>query len=718
MKRQMLVAIAGLLMQFGLAAQGQEVRRGLLVPYAEDRFRDMAGLRYEQSPFYRSVTAHGDTASFVMPREWSGKRVVLAIDSRPNTVYSPKIKLNGHLLTDNGAGAICQWDITSLLNENTPPPKPARNSRARKAAAAQAPKDSLNRIVLSGLGAGRHYIYLYATPKRVWVNDYTVTTSVTSNGQKPVGVFNLDINLGGIAGKRGDIAVEYMLFDDTRHQVAAGRADAAPRMKFRADIPDIRIWTPRHPHRYMVAVILRDDKTGKHILTVGCPLRFTEDPQTERSATPVMAMNPGGIERTVIADSLPVTPEGRNALLKLLRLSGAERVVTQLWEGRLWSDLAEANGISVTETDRLDITAANAAPHLTDTPEGWSLLTRKLRRVVTEPGDTFPLSINAVSAQNGVGLDAYTLDWELISPEGTRVATDKGIVTVSPPGESKQIVLSDRSLSKLLPSAASEGFLNLTWRAADEVSGVEPGTVVAVEQMVLPKKAVVRGKDARLEKLKGTKKGNTEIWKAKNVEFSVDLGHGFVTSLIMNGRKLISAPILPMPADYMPKLGYTNGKSTYDKKTRELTLECEVRNTDGTPLGHAVTILSVTNRGELNITSRFLGQITAMAGVLKFTFLPMGNGDLIYLGRGPANTGQEDIMSDPDTPRARIGLNLGNAYRSGYELHADTRYVIVGGLLRIDSSSPFDFDVMPHDNDQIMKLSVAPEGTQYRLKMF
>lgn len=718
MKRQMLVAIAGLLLQLGLAAQDLEVRRGLLVPYAEDWFKDMAGLRYEQSPFYRSITAHGDTASFVMPREWIGKRIVLAIDSRPGTTYSPKVKLNGHLLTDNGAGAICQWDITSLLNENTPPPKPARNTRARKSAAAPVSKDSLNRMVLSGLGAGRHYIYLYATPKRVWVNDYTVTTSVTSDGQKPVGVFNLDINLGGITGRRGDIAVEYMLFDDTRHQVAAGRADAAPRLKFRADIPGIKLWTSRHPNRYMVAIILRDDNTGAHILTVGCPLRFTDDPQTERSATPVMAMHPGGIERTVIVDSLPVTPEGRNALLKLLRLTGAERVATHSWEGRLWSDLAEANGLNAAETDRLDITTANAAPHLTDTPEGWNLLTRRLRRVVTEPGDTLPLSINAVSAQNGVGLEAYTLDWELISPEGTRVATDKGIVTIGDPGETQRIVLTDRRLSKLLPAAASEGFLNLTWRAADEVTGVEPGTVVAVEQMVLPKKALVRSKDTRLEKLKGKKKGNTETWKAKNVEFSVDLGRGIVTSLIMDGRQLLAGPIVPMPADYMPKLGYTKGKSSYDKQNRELTLECEVRNTDGTPLGHAVTTLSVNSRGELNIGSRILGQTTSMAGVLKLTLLPMGNGDVVYLGRGPANTGPEDIMSDPETPRARIGLNLGNAYRSGYELHADTRYVVLGGMLRIDSSAPFEFDAMPQNNDQIMKLSVAPEGSQYKLKMF
>ncbi len=714
----MLVAIAGLLLQLGLAAQDQEVRRGLLVPYAEDRFKDMAGLRYEQSPFYRSLTARGDTASFVMPREWAGKRIVLAIDSRPNSSNSPRAKLNGHLLTDNGGGAICQWDITSLLNENTPPPKPARNTRARKPAAATAPKDSLNRIVLSGLGAGRHYIYLYATPKRVWVNDYTITTSVTDNGQKPEGVFNLDINLGGITGKRGDIAVEYMLFDDTRHQVAAGRADAAPRLKFHADIPNIKIWTPRHPNRYMVAIILRDDNTGAHILTVGCPLRFTDEPQTERSATPVMAMHPGGIERTVIVDSLPDSPDSRNRLLRSLRLTGAERVATHGWEGRLWTDLAEANGINVTETDRLDITTANAAPHLSDTPEGWSLLARRLRRVVTEPGDTLPLSITAVSAQNGVGLEAFALDWELISPEGTRVATDKGVVTAGEPGESKRIVLTDRRLSKLLPRGANEGFLNLTWRAADEMAGVEPGAVVAVEQMVLPKKALVNAKDLRLEKLKGKKKGNTETWKAKNVEFSIDLGRGIVTEISIDGRRLLAGHLLPMPADYMPKIGYTNGRSTYDKQKRELKLECELRNTDGTPLGHAVTTLSVNSRGELNIGSRIFGQTVAMVGALKLTLLPLGNGDIVYLGRGPANTGAEDIMAHPDTPRARIGLNRGNAYRSGYELHADTRYVVVGGMLRIESKSPFDFDAMPHDNDQIVKLSVAPEGTQYTLKMF
>ena len=107
-------------------------------------------------------------------------------------------------------------------------------------------------------------------------------------------------------------------------RVAAGRADAAPHLRFKARIPDIHRWSTDDPYRYMLAIILRDDRTGRHIMTVGrrCAL----------PTTPPRAGGAGAQCRALWAwlaalDSIPVTADSREGARAALRAAGANAVI-------------------------------------------------------------------------------------------------------------------------------------------------------------------------------------------------------------------------------------------------------------------------------------------------------------------------------------------------------------------------------------------------------
>ena len=47
-------------------------REGLIVPYAEDHFPDMASMRYDRSPYYRAIERAADSATIRIPASGPG----------------------------------------------------------------------------------------------------------------------------------------------------------------------------------------------------------------------------------------------------------------------------------------------------------------------------------------------------------------------------------------------------------------------------------------------------------------------------------------------------------------------------------------------------------------------------------------------------------------------------------------------------------------------
>lgn len=605
-------------------AEGAETRHGVLVSYREDSFRDMASMRYDRSPFYMLIDASGDSTAVKLPAEWGDCRIVLGIDTPSEPAGDLDFRVNGSPLGVTPPGR-CQWDITDYVT-------PGENFS----------------LDLTGLGARPHHLYVYATPKRVYVGSYTLATrlvpAVDGHG-KPSGEMRLDIVLGGITKKQQDIALEYMLFDGSRHQVAAGRADASPRLGFRATIPDIRPWTTDSPERYMLAIILRDDRTGAHIQTVGTPIRFAD---MQGGAHGIFTLSGRPVAgKLAIVDPMPESRSARELLAAQLHAGGANMAASG-WADPDWDDICEAQGII----------AYNSA----DAPAGgitvdgsarqWGYLVRGFSPVAVSLADTLSLGIDVTNRLDYNSLDDYRLDWELTDLRGVSLGGGKGLALSIRPGESSRVTLA----SSPMAAAHGDALLNLNWRRA--VDGVR----IADQQIEIAATTPREPFDPKYQKLKVSK----NLYQARRTVIQADASAGRLNLLDLGGWEVDVMGI--------GVKGSGSHNVAYDKKTRLLDV-------GGVTYG-------IDADGALIIDAR--GREITMS-------IPSDMAErIVYMGRGPGHSPASEPVN-----RARISLNRSTPAIEHDEhgmpiCHSDTRYLVTADgsgtpVMRIDSSSPFEF---------------------------
>lgn len=610
---------------------GAESRRGLLVSYQEDHFKDMASLRYDRSPFYRRIDSNADTMTVSQPREWAGKRLVLGLDMPSEPSGRLAVSVNGTQLPATAVGN-CQWDITDLAGN-----------------------DGNFSLSLKGLGKRPRHLYVYATPKRVYVGSYTVSTQLKpTDGGKPVGLMNLDIILGGITRTQKDIALEYMLFDSNRHQVAAGRADASPRLSFKASIPNIKPWTTDDPERYMLAIILRDDRTGAHIQTVGCPLRFADMQTVESSGSPSLATLSGRPLTLKLAtlDSVPSDRPARELLASQLHMGGANMVASP-WVDPSWDDLCEAWGITAVNESALPVNTLDKGIRIDGSQQQWGRLVRGFAPMTVSLSDTVGLVIDVANKSDYRSLEDYLLDWEVVDMRGVTLAGTKGVVTSVEPGQSTLLSLSANS--PMTPQH-DELLLNLNWRRAAD------GARIADQQIEIASTKEARIHVPKLQKMKR----NKNTYQAKRTTLKVDSDKGRVDLLDLGGWEVDITGLGTSTS--------RNNNATYDSKSKTITA-------GGIAYG-------IDHDGSLIIDPQ--------GNTLRMTIPSDMAERIIYMGRGPGHTPASEPVN-----KAWISLNrttpaIEHTETGSTKMHSDTRYLVASDgdgtpVFRLDSDRPFEF---------------------------
>lgn len=611
-------------------------RRGLIVPYAEDHFPDMASMRYDRSPYYRAIERAVDTAAIAIPADWEGKRIVVGVGYPSDTFHLPDLRING---IDPGPGIRqLRWDATKIAKAG-------------------------ETLRLEGLGNRPRRVYAYATPREVWVDDYRISSSLDS-ADITTGIFDVDIDLGGINRIRRDIAVEYMLFDAGRHQVAAGRTDAAPNIRFRARIPNIRRWSTDDPYRYMIAIILRDDRTGRHIMTVGSPMRFAN---YTVSAAEGPTLNGVAMAPLALAalDSIPASPDDREALAAALRAAGANAVIAPpgVDPDTDWRNFCADRGILCYADGALDpMTLFAADPEEAERPQlhgGFERMAARYARVHTELLDTSTLTIAATTRSPFAPLSDFSLDYEFVTPLGRTLTSGEGIVVVGDAREVTPITLVPPlpghvpGKLDILPDDVPEAFLNVAWRPLRRMAGAEPGVETGREQFVIGHYPGLP--DTKFRKLKNRKNGR---WTAGKSEILLDPATGLPRSLRIDGTDIVRGA-MGLTIDGMTARPVATDIS-YDGRERCVVARIDIDNpSTSLPVGNAVIAYYITDDNLIDIAI-----LEATQGV-ALTFPNIGQ--TVYLGRGPGDS--------PSSDYGRIALYSARAKGRGAtpDAHADTR---------------------------------------------
>ena len=636
-------------------ADGAEKRHGVLVSYAEDSFKEIAARRYDRSPFYVPIALKADTASFKVPAEWGDARVVLGLETPPETNGRITVEINGNRLSTVHPGD-CQWDITDYLV------KGGRQS-----------------LRIEGAGGMPRRMYAYATSKRVFIGSYTVATQLKPVADaKPVGVINLDIVVGGIKQQRKDISLEYQLFDAYRHQVAAGRADAAPRLSFKASVPNITAWTTNDPYRYMLVIILRDDRTGAHIQTVGTPLRFADIRTIEHGAAPFgYADLSGRMFNVKMArlDSLPSEHPDREFLASQLHMGGAN-AVTSPWTDQDWADLCEAYGLSAYTNGALSPAQLSDAILIDGSPEQWGRLVRGFAPVEVHLTDTTNLTLDVANRTDFKTLDEYRLDWELIDIRGVGLRSGKEIILSTGPGQSDRVTLLEGQAT--LPEKHEEALLNLNWKRLSD------GAFIADQQMIIAPKGMEEARPIKPQKLNR----NKNTYQAKHTVIEVNPNNGKTELIDLMGWEVDIADIAPAGNPI-------NRTITYDKKERSL----DMTGSAGSDISYRIDMdgALIVNTADGTITMKIPSDVAE---------------GILYMGRGPADSPKEEQIN-----RSRISFNRSTPtieYTADGmpRRHSDTRYLLTTNsdrkpTLRIDSESPFEFSASSPQPGEDVTLTIT-----------
>lgn len=613
--------------------------RAPAVPYAEDHFRDMAGMRYDKSPYYMPLQP-GDT-TVLLPEAWTGRRVMLH---------------RGNATGDTGAD-------TELFAVGA-------------------------KVHATGLTEGS---YLYSHAGKVSIRSLTGSTKVDTTDYR-TGRIDMEILLEGLDGKRtGPVAVEYQLFDPQRHQIAAGRADGAPRVTFGTLLPDIQAWNHEYPYSYMLAVILRDDRTGEHIESVGVPVAFVNE--SVRGQRTMVNSRPVNLFSYRL-DTVPAGREAMNALLLHLRDLDYNAVAVPDPEATtpLWRHLCRAHGLLLLK---------QAGPRRTGGP--WigagdtdADIIEANRRIVVNTGDETPDSTLVLTVDNRYDFTSttgYGMAWQLLGPDGRTLGSAADTLPAIEPHASGTLTLAGARYP-LRPGTA-EAFLDYTVTTPD-------GELVYADQKVL------RGTPAPLTtgKAKNTRrklKVKKNVLTAKDLTLTFDPASGAVTSIRTPKGEMLNAPLsLTLGSEpvhtHLERLSYHGASRT---ATAALTLQ----GADGTPAGRALLDFAVANNGVLTVACRYSpeGRYSYMRPALWMRLPASALNRYTYLGR----------RSDPNAAE-RATPRIAN-YRAGTArpgAATETRYLSLEPYgVTVTSTEPFGFELVP------MKMHGEPDITSVGLTL-
>lgn len=603
--------------------------RAPLVPYAEDHFRDIATMRYENSPYYIGLIP-GDTV-IALPDGWAGRKVMLHRGGNP----------------EDGSADSDMTRAGSTLH-------------------------------LDRLPAGS---YLYSKANPVTLRSVTVTTQVDTIGYRN-GRITIEAKLDGLDGhKKPAVAVEFQLFDPTRHQLSAARADGEPTVSFLSNLPQIQPWNHEFPYSYMVAVILRDDITGAHIETMGVPLDFAS--QTQRAQRTMLNSRPVNVFGARV-DTIPDSREMMAMLLLHLREMDYNAVLVPDPEATspLWQYLCRSYGMLLLQAPQK---ARQQGPFISesDTAAGILEANRRITVDIEEPDGTrdaetdSTLTLAIANRYDFTPINGFHFDWQLMSAEGRKLAGASDTLPEIAPHDTGILRLEGARYP--LPLSEPEAFLDYTVTTRDgELLYAHQTVLRGIPAPVVPVKVKNVLRKLKLKDYRLT---------AGNVSMTFDPTSGVVTSIKGSKGELLSAPLSLTLDSANCRTVLTSIQ--YHKASRTATTRLDVETMQGELMGTAVIDYTVSNNGALNVACRYTPEqkFAYMRPALWFRSPAEQFKTLTYLG-----------CRYDSTPAERATPRIAN-YRS-----ANTRSAAANDVRRLEiapagvtvtANEPYTFEMVP-----------------------
>lgn len=310
-------------------------------------------------------------------------------------------------------------------------------------------------------------------------------------------------------------------------------------------------------------------------------------------------------------------------------------------------------------------------------------------------------------------LNRYDMKWSLVTAGGKII--DEGVRTVDcAPGQSVKVDLGAR----LLPETHRDIYLNVDWLTREATTMVPAGYAVAEEQFVVRQSTVID--DSQPLRLKG----RNGVYRSGDVAFSVDSESGAITSLISDGKQILSSPLRlslfrPLTENDASwsgsgKLWLEAGLDSIYQKVRSsqmdgnvLNVSTEVYGRDGRHVGDALLRYSVLDGKRLSVNCHFEPDTTVVKSLpriglvyrtqrnLASTVAYHGRSGETYVDRNSSGRlGVHKTTPDDDFHHYIVPQATGN--------HTDVRYVEINdGLLTVASTRPFQFSATPYTDENI-----------------
>ena len=331
---------------------------------------------------------------------------------------------------------------------------------------------------------------------------------------------------------------------------------------------------------------------------------------------------------------------------------------------------------------------------------------------------TSPLTINVKNWYDFTNLSEYTLNWEVVTPDGTVYA--KGTATAAcEPHQTTTIVL-DENFTVPEGVDYNELYLNLSWTQNEDKMVVKKGTEMAFNQYVIPVKAA-----AKAAPVKQAIKAKDGVYTSGNLQFTVSSETGEITSIQNGGTELLSTPLsvsLYRPITQNDNREKEGGAPVWKKdglagtyqtatsvKLNKKTVEVEAAlyNSNGVKIADATYNYYVTEGNNLAVETTLALDPTVLTDVPRVgltyrtakenaaSFSWLGRGGETYVDRCSSSL----IAIHSSTPEADfhpyiVPQATGN--------HTDTRWVSFNdGALKITASDIFQFTATIYEDSNV-----------------
>lgn len=337
------------------------------------------------------------------------------------------------------------------------------------------------------------------------------------------------------------------------------------------------------------------------------------------------------------------------------------------------------------------------------------------RNIKSRLSATEPLTIEVKNWYDFSDLDAFDMDWSIVTSDGKTVASGTKNVSCKPQ-ETVAVSFGDITF----PADADEIYLNIDWKTRTATDLVPAGYAVAEEQFVLREgDFAAKGKALKLKHKNGR-------YTADGISFAIDKETGALTSLLSEGNELLATPLTlslfrPLTENDAHRKGSgrlwtaagldglrqkatslrTNGKT--------LVTDIELTGKDGQKVGTAQMLYTALGNGTLAIECRFAPDTAVVKSLPRIGLTyrtPAALAQTVdYLGR------DGETYIDRNTA-GRIALHSTSPAHDYHNYivpqacgnHTDVRTVSFNsGVLGVSSDDAFQFSATPYDDAAVMK---------------